>query len=117
MCFFQTVGEAVPGERRIWKIAKDPKTTSSVMPGNEVFFLRLSVCTVTFLFHASSTSYLSVEGLKSMLASQSRHLSCQNHYILLMEGENENSDETSGSVSHVLSSCVCPCRLMMGRMT
>lgn len=46
--FFPTVGEAVPGERRIRKIAKDPSTTSSVMPGNEVFFLHVYVLAVTF---------------------------------------------------------------------
>lgn len=37
ICLFHAAGKAVPGERRIRKIAKDPETTSSVMPGNQVF--------------------------------------------------------------------------------
>lgn len=32
-CRFLLVGKAVPGERRIWKTAEDPKTTSPVMSG------------------------------------------------------------------------------------
>lgn len=41
--FLYTVGEAVPGERRIWEIAKDPQATSSVMPGNKVHFFHPEV--------------------------------------------------------------------------
>lgn len=49
ICFFHTVGEAVPGERGVWKIAKDPETTSSVMPGIEAFGFCLSVLAVWLL--------------------------------------------------------------------
>lgn len=33
-CSSPAVGEAVPGERRVWETAKDPQATSPVMSGN-----------------------------------------------------------------------------------